>query len=180
MTKPHPAPSSPHADPVAHLLGRVAHLMDRAFTVPGTNVRFGLDGLVGLLPLGGDLATGLVQTGLVLIALGRYRVPPGVAARMMGNVLLDVGFGTIPLLGDLFDVAFKANTRNMALLEPYLHPGRIPIRPGKSPGTRILDVTPAGTSWGCVLAIAVALLGSLLLVLIGLITVVRWLRRGWA
>ena len=122
-TRPDPAPPR-HDDPIANLLDQVAWLMDRAFTVPGTKVRVGLDGLLGLLPLGGDVLTGLVQAGLVLIALGRYRVPPAVAARMMANVLLDVGVGAIPLLGDLFDVAFKANTRNMALLEPYLRPGR--------------------------------------------------------
>jgi hypothetical protein len=152
--------------------------MDRAFVVPGTKVRFGLDGLLGLLPLGGDVATGLVQTGLVLVALGRYRVPTAVAARMMGNVLLDVGVGTVPLLGDLFDVAFKANTRNMALLEPYLDPGREGVSRGKSPQTQIIGITPAVTSWGCLLGIAVALLGSLTLLLIGFITVVRWLVRA--
>jgi hypothetical protein len=174
MSKPHP----PHTDPIAHLLGRVAHLMDRAFVVPGTNVRFGLDGLLGLLPLGGDVATGLVQTGLVLIALGRYRVPPEVAARMMGNVLLDIGVGTIPLLGDLFDVAFKANTRNMALLEPYLPPGKTWTGAEEPTRPRAIEFAPAVTSWGCLLAIAVTLLGAVLLVLIGFITVIRWLVRG--
>ena len=178
MSKPHPGPIPPHADPIAHLLGRVAWLMDRAFTVPGTGVQFGLDGLLGLLPLGGDVATGLVQTGLVLIALGRYRVPPAVAARMMANVLLDVGVGTVPLLGALFDIAFKANTRNMTLLEPYLHPGREVGSVRRSLHTPVIDVMSAVTSWGCVLAIAVVLLGSLLLVLIGFITVVRWLLRA--
>jgi hypothetical protein len=178
VSKTHREPTLPrHDDPIAHVLARVAYLMDRAFTVPGTNVLFGIDGLLGLLPLGGDVATGLVQTGLVLIALGRYRVPSAVAARMMGNVLLDVGVGTIPLLGDLFDVAFKANTRNMALLEPYLHPGREPVSPGNSPHSQDLGVSPAVTSWGCLLAIAVALLGALMLVLIGFITVVRWMLR---
>lgn len=178
MSKPHPGPIPPHVDPIAHLLGRVAYAMDRAFVVPGTNVRFGIDGLLGLLPLGGDVATGLVQTGLVLIALGRYKVPSAVAARMMGNVLLDVGVGTIPLLGDLFDVAFKANTRNMTLLEPYMHPGREGATPAGAPYRPMLGVAPAATSWGCLLAISVALLGSLALVLIGFVTIVRWLLRA--
>jgi hypothetical protein len=179
MRDPYRGPSPPpHDDPVAHLLGRLAWLMDRAFTVPGTRVQVGLDALFGLLPLAGDLLTGLVQTGLVLIALGRYRVPPEVAARMMANVLLDIGVGSIPLLGDLFDVAFKANTRNMVLLEPYIgKPG--PKVSSPSPDelwTRA--ATPIGTSWGCIVVIAVALLAALTLVLIGFVTVVRWMVRA--
>ncbi len=168
----------PHDDPVAHVLGRVAWLMDRAFIVPGTKVRFGVDGLLGLLPLGGDVLTGLVQSGLVLIALGRYRVPPAVAARMMGNVLLDIGVGSIPLLGDVFDVAFKANTRNMAMLEPYIHPGRAASSQAKPPHAPAISVAPVDLSWGCLVAIALPLLGAVLLVLIGFITVVRWLFRA--
>jgi len=177
MSKSHSGQVPPHADPIALLLGRVAHLMDRAFTVPGTGVRFGLDGLLGLVPVGGDVLAGVFQAGLVLVALGHYRVPPAVAARMMANVLLDVGVGSIPLIGDLFDVAFKANTRNLTLLEPFLHTGRRGASPARSPLVPAIDVTPAVTSWGCLLAIAVGLLGSLMLVLIGSITVVRWLLR---
>jgi hypothetical protein len=174
MSKPHPDPFPPQADPVAQLLGRIAYLMDRAFTVPGTGVRFGLDGLLGLLPLGGDLATGLVQVGLVLIAVGRYRVPPAVAAQMMANVLLDIGVGIIPVLGDLFDVAFKANTRNMTLLEPYVQPRGAEPLPRSSPYPSVIDIRPSGASWGCLLAMAVILLGVLLLVLVGFVTLVRW------
>lgn len=148
MSKTRLGPPPPRQDdPVAHLLDRVAWLMDRAFTVPGTNVRIGLDALLGLLPLGGDVMTGLVQSGLVLIALRHYRVPPAVAARMMANVLLDIGVGSIPLLGDLFDVAFKANTRNMALLDPYLGPDRVASRPTTSRPMPMIDVAPAAISW---------------------------------
>jgi hypothetical protein len=179
MTRWNPRPDwleQPGADPVAHMLGRLAWLMDRAFVIPGTNVRVGLDALLGLLPIGGDVATGLVQTGLVLIALGRYRVPRAVAARMMGNVLLDVGVGAIPLLGDLFDVAFKANTRNLQLLSPYL-PGAAPPSwtVEGSPRSITIDVPPIATSRGCIAAIALALIGTLFLVLLGFIVVVRWI-----
>lgn len=181
MVKRSPGPGpypSPEFDPVAQLLGRLAWLMDRAFVIPGTRVRVGLDALLGLVPIGGDVLTGLVQTGLVLIALGRYRVPPVVAARMMANVLLDVGVGAIPLLGDLFDVAFKANTRNLQLLTPYLRGGAPPIRTvAGSPMPRMIDVAPAATSWGCIAAIAISLLGALALVLVGFITVVRRMLR---
>lgn len=109
-----PAADRPHAG--ASGLEWLAWLMDRAFRVPGTNVRVGLDALIGLFPFGGDFVTGLIQAGIVLAAVYHYRVPKAVAARMVANVLLDVGVGSIPLVGDLFDVAFKANTRNMQLL----------------------------------------------------------------
>jgi hypothetical protein len=173
-----PGPPPPYADPVAQLLGRLAWLMDRAFSIPGTRVRVGLDALLGLLPIGGDVLTGVVQAGFVLIALGRYRVPPEVAARMMANVLLDTTVGAIPLLGDLFDVAFKANTRNMTLLEPYLHRREADAWAVGPQVPRVLDVGSAATSWGCIAVIAVVLLGVLALVLVGFVTVIRWLFRA--
>ena len=95
---------------MARNLERLAWLMDRAFSIPGTRIAVGLDALIGLLPIGGDVLTGLVQTGLVLVALRHYKVPRTVAVRMMANVLIDIIVGAIPLLGDLFDVGFKANT----------------------------------------------------------------------
>ena len=101
------------SEAIVRNLERLAWLMDRAFAIPGTKFRVGLDAFLGLLPVGGDLLTGLVQTGLVLTAVEHYRVPKPVAARMAANVLIDIGVGSIPLVGDLFDVAFKANTRNM-------------------------------------------------------------------
>src|SRR5438309_8282766 len=89
---------------VARNLERLAWLMDRAFRIPGTRISVGLDALIGLLPIGGDVLTGLVQAGLVLVALSHYKVPKPVAARMMANVLIDIAVGAIPILGDLFDV----------------------------------------------------------------------------
>src|SRR4051812_45748051 len=97
-------------------LEHLAWLMDRAVRIPGTKVSVGLDAILGLLPVGGDVLTGIVQVGIVLVALFRYRVPRPVAARMAANVLVDVLLGAVPLLGDVFDVAFKANTRNVQLL----------------------------------------------------------------
>src|SRR3954468_23996934 len=81
-------------------LEQLTWLMDRAIKVPGTNITIGLDALLGLLPVGGDAMTGLIQTGIVLVALFHYRVPRAVAARMMANVLLDTALGAVPLLGD--------------------------------------------------------------------------------
>jgi hypothetical protein len=165
-------PSSLASRDVARHLERLAWLMDRSLRIPGTRITLGLDALLGLLPGGGDLLTGIIQAGLVLVALHHYRVPKSVALRMAGNVLLDIAVGAIPVLGDLFDVAFKANTRNLRLLEPYRRaqeataPASIPTtgRPLRS-GTPLRYVVP----------VAVALLAALVLLVIGIITVVRWL-----
>jgi len=162
-------------DPVARLLGRTAWLMDRAWGIPGTRIRLGLDSILGLLPIGGDALTGLVQAGLVLLALGRYRVPSTIAARMMGNVLLDIAVGAIPLLGDLFDVAFKANTRNFRLLEPYLHTQGLGTGARDAASSIRGNELPARTAWGCLVPIAIVLFGALALVIVGFIAVVRWL-----
>ena len=98
----------------------------------------------------------------MLVALRHYKVPRSVAVRMMANVLLDVAVGSLPILGDLFDVGFKANTRNVRLLQPYGHPSTIELQPRKTP-------------WRYIMPIAAVLFLALALVTIGLITVVRWL-----
>ena len=176
------APPSPA---VARNLERIAWLMDRAVRIPGTKITLGLDAVLGLLPLGGDVLTGFVQALLVLVALRTYRVPKHVAARMVGNVLLDVAVGTIPVLGDLFDVAFKANTANLKLLEPYR--GKLDaagassvLEPSRGKPITVTDdhIVFAATAWH-VLAVYSAdrgcLAGALFLVLIGFVTVIRWL-----
>jgi hypothetical protein len=162
---------------VARNLERLAWLMDRAFHVPGTRITVGLDALLGLLPIGGDVLTGLVQAGLVLVALSHYKVPRSVAVRMMANVLIDTAVGSIPLLGDLFDVAFKANTRNIQLLESYRHREPTEAGPLGMPHSIPIDLSPIRiqTPWRLILPIAAVLLLGLVLVLIGFITVVRWL-----
>lgn len=162
---------------MAQNLERLAWLMDRAFHIPGTRVRLGLDALLGLLPVGGDVLTGLVQVGLVLVALRHYKVPKVVAARMAANVLLDIAVGAIPLLGDLFDIGFKANTRNIRLLDEYRHPAGMSAgvgRPGPS-AAPMLEHHSVGMPWRFILPIALVLLVVLSLVLVGFITVVRWL-----
>ncbi|MEQ8964949.1 MAG: DUF4112 domain-containing protein [Azospirillaceae bacterium] len=100
-------------------LAAIAHLLDDAFRIPGTGLRFGLDGLVGLVPVGGDLLAAGVSAAIVLWAW-RLGAPVPLVARMLGNVVLDGAIGTIPVAGDLFDFGFKANRRNVALLRRYL------------------------------------------------------------
>jgi hypothetical protein len=171
-----PRPSSARREQsVARNLERVAWLMDRALTIPGTKISVGLDAVLGLLPIGGDVATGLVQVALVLVALRYYHVPKSVATRMMANVLLDVAVGSIPLVGDLFDAGFKANTRNIKLLEPYGHPPIIDADYRLVPGDHTIAPTSRSTPWRFILPIAAVLFTVLALVMIGFITVVRWL-----
>ncbi|MDQ3420299.1 MAG: DUF4112 domain-containing protein [Acidobacteriota bacterium] len=108
-------------------LRKWAVLLDSAFQVPGTRWRFGLDPIVGLLPGAGDLATGFFSV-MILLHSVRLRIPKVVIARMMLNTALDLLTGAVPLLGDLFDAAFKANLRNLALLERHARPGVPPDR----------------------------------------------------
>ncbi len=92
--------------------------MDEAFRVPGTRFRFGWDAILGLVPGIGDAATALFSL-FILIHAFRIRVPPIVRTRMFMNVAIDLVVGSIPLLGDVFDFAWKANTRNLDLLERH-------------------------------------------------------------
>jgi hypothetical protein len=97
----------------------LASLMDTAFVLPGTQIRFGLDALIGLVPGVGDAITTIMSLFIVneARALG---APPWLIARMVANVALDGLVGAVPLVGDAFDVAFRANRRNMALLRAHL------------------------------------------------------------
>jgi hypothetical protein len=108
-------------------LRRAAWALDSMFQVPGINVRFGLDAIVGLIPGVGDLATPLFSIYLLVQAF-RMRVPKIVLARMLMIVGIDAVVGLVPVLGDLFDIGWKANMRNLALVEQYADPRRAPTR----------------------------------------------------
>jgi len=96
-------------------------LLDSAFRVPGTNLTFGLDPIIGLIPGLGDLTSPLFAALLLLHAV-RMRIPRVVQVRMLINAAIDLLIGLIPVLGDFFDFGWKANVRNLALLERYAHP----------------------------------------------------------
>lgn len=110
-------------------LRRYAELLDRAFRIPGTNIRFGLDPIVGLIPGLGDLASPAYAALLVLEG-ARAGVPRIVLIRMVVNALIDAVIGAIPLIGMVGDVFFRANTRNLALLERHAVPGGRPASRG--------------------------------------------------
>jgi len=100
-------------------LDALAKLLDVAFIVPGTKVRYGIDGLIGLIPVIGDIITTAISLWLVreARALG---APWHLTMRMLGNVALDGVVGAVPLVGDAFDVMFRANVRNVKLLHRWL------------------------------------------------------------
>jgi hypothetical protein len=106
-------------DPRLGSYAALANLLDRAWIIPGTRIRFGLDPLLGLIPGLGDTATALIGAYAIVIAR-RVGAPPSVQMRLLLNILIDAAAGAIPLLGDIFDIAFKAHVRNRALLEQWL------------------------------------------------------------
>jgi hypothetical protein len=104
-------------------------LLERAFTVPGTNYRVGLDAIVGLVPVVGDLVTTAMGAWLVWEARN-LGMPKFHLVRMAGNIGVDTLVGAIPLVGDLFDFAFRSNTRNLRILKRWLdkhHPETVTI-----------------------------------------------------
>ena len=100
-------------------LDRLARLMDERFRIPGTDRRIGLDGLIGLIPGIGDVVTGAIALYVVLEAwrLGASRL---VIVRMLANLGIDVAVGSVPVVGDLFDIGWKANRRNVDMLRRHL------------------------------------------------------------
>jgi hypothetical protein len=100
-------------------LRALARLLDNAIQIPGTRYRVGLDALVGLVPVLGDVIGAIFSTFIVFQA-ARLGASKATLVRMVGNVALDTVVGEIPLLGDLFDAGWKANMRNLALLEAHL------------------------------------------------------------
>src|SRR5690349_3097805 len=104
-------------------LRRLAWILDAAARLPGTKFRFGLNGLIGLAPGIGDAAMGVVSLYIVYEA-ARLGLPKAKLVRMLANVGIETAVGAVPLFGDLFDVAFKANLRNIAIIEEHF--GRIP------------------------------------------------------
>ena len=104
-----------------------ASLLDSRFRVPGTRIRFGLDPVLSLVPGLGDLASPAYTVALLVQGL-QQRVPRLILARMVLNALLDALIGAVPLAGTVADVFWRANTRNLALLERHAKPGRPPER----------------------------------------------------
>ncbi|EAU42842.1 hypothetical protein FP2506_08371 [Fulvimarina pelagi HTCC2506] len=120
-------------------LGKVARLMDTAIRIPGTGIRFGGDSIVGLLPGVGDAGGALISLWMVNEAR-RLGMPGSKIARMLANVGIDAGLGTIPVVGDVFDVFFKANKRNFDMIADHF--GEHHFAEDVDMGRPIKDVTP--------------------------------------
>lgn len=111
--------SKPHTTKVNNLR-RLSHLLDNAIPIPGTSYRIGLDPILGLLPGGGDTVSGALGA-YIIVEAARMGLPRKVVGEMVSNIIFDSVVGIVPVLGDLFDVTWKANVKNMALLEKHLH-----------------------------------------------------------
>ena len=156
-------PSAP-GDPLARAR-TLARLLDSAARVPGTNIRFGADAIIGLVPGLGDIG-GAALAGYLVILAQRLGVPRAVVLRMLANVAVDTLAGSVPVIGDLFDVAYKSNLRNVALLEQALE------RPAATTRTSGLLVV------GTILGLALLLAGGLVVAVIAIRAVANAVNAG--
>ena len=110
---------SPETDSARVRVNHLAWLLDSSIPLPGTNFRIGLEALLGLVPVVGD-ALGVVLSGYIVHQAARLGVPSAILLRMVMNVAVEGIVGSIPFAGDVFDAAWKANQRNVELLNSYL------------------------------------------------------------
>ena len=111
-------PASSSATRLARLR-RLAWVIDGVFSLPGTRFRFGLNSVIGLLPVGGDAVLGMISLYIIYEAAQRG-LPKWILGRLLANVGVEVLGGSVPILGDLFDMALKANLRNLKIIEDHL------------------------------------------------------------
>ncbi len=111
-------PSTLSPQPEFAMIDKISSLLDNQFRIPFTKIRFGVDFLIGLIPTAGDwLSFGI--SSILVFSMMRRGIGVGMLLKMLGNITLDAIVGSIPILGDLFDLHFKANRRNVALLKQY-------------------------------------------------------------
>ena len=129
-----PATQGILGDDPASMIKRVrvlAKLLDNSLTIPGLGWQFGFDAIIGLIPVIGDMIGGVLASYIVLEA-ARAKVSSFTLARMLMNVGIDTVLGSVPAIGDLFDAAWKANIKNVALLERHLVAGTAADREKRS------------------------------------------------
>lgn len=100
-----------------------SRLLDTKFRIPGTDMRFGLDFILGLVPGAGDLIS-LGMSGVLVATMARNGASPRLAGRMLFNVGLDAIVGSVPIIGNIFDLVYKANYRNAVLMREYYEEGQ--------------------------------------------------------
>ncbi|MGB4398452.1 MAG: DUF4112 domain-containing protein [Daejeonella sp.] len=136
---------------------RVSHLMDEQFRIPGTNFRFGLDPIINFIPVAGGLGGFAVST-VLLLTMAKYGVSRKVLLIMTLNIILDSTIGAIPIIGNIFDFAYKSNSRNIKLLREHY-----------------VDGKHQGSGKGIIAWIFIILLLALILVVYTLWTLASWL-----
>lgn len=141
-------------------IGYVAHLLDDLVAIPGTKSRIGLDPIIGLIPFVGDVVTSLVAMWIVLEA-ARFHLPGIVLVRMILNATFDFVFGLVPFLGDLFDMGFKANTKNLELFHDHA------VDPGADTSGSWTFVAGIAAIFVAILWLAFQLLGRLVAAIFG-------------
>lgn len=104
---------------VVSRLEKFANLTDAKYKVPMTNIRFGIDSIIGLIPIVGELA-GVIMSLYLLSEARKVKAPLSLKLKMIGNMGIDFGIGLIPIVGDLADVGFKSNIRNVKLLVEHI------------------------------------------------------------
>ncbi len=110
--------TNPHHKTVLHLRF-LSNLLDRAIGIPGTQIRIGIDPLLGLLPVGGDIVSGIFSLYIIWRS-AQLGLPREILLQMANNVFMDTIAGSVPVAGDVLDFAWKSNSRNVDLLEEYL------------------------------------------------------------
>jgi len=138
---------------LAQLRG-LSRVLDGAITIPGTGIRVGLDPIIGLVPVVGDWI-GAALSGYIIVQGARLGASGATLMRMTGNLVVDLMVGSIPVLGDIFDLGFRANERNLALISAHV----------QSPATRRRSD----------LAVVVGVIGGLLVVAVTVIALSTWL-----
>jgi len=141
-------------------LDMLSHLLDDFIRIPGTSIRFGLDGIIGFIPGIGDILGGLASS-IIIIAAWMRGVPKVVVARMVLNVAIETAVGSVPVLGNFFDIGWRANRRNYALLTG------VTAEPGERSGTKRRNAT----NWLFIAGVCVVLAALM---------VVPMLLLGWA
>lgn len=122
----------------------IGHLLDNSIPIPGTGQRIGIDPILGLLPGAGDVL-GTVLSAYIVFEAARLGLPRETLTRMIGNILFETVTGSVPILGDVVDATWKANLRNLALLETHLDPSASSIdRPSRKPDTGFMVLIVVG------------------------------------